>query len=439
MICEATLFENITVLTPTENGGTEIIENAFVAVKDRRILCVATDRTEAINLLPEYYFSYSGKDKLLLPAFANAHCHLAMTLMRNSADDMVLQDWLFNNIFPREAKLTPEIIVQGSKLAFVELIRGGTACVSDMYFAPHEVTTAAAEAGLRLNICCESTQSQPNGPTQVLTDSVSEYVKRWHDGFDGRIRSSLLVHSVYLYSESAYRELSDLAKNLGVGIQIHVSETEQEVTDCLEQYGQRPPAKLAAEGIFDVPTVAAHCVWLNDEDRALLARYGVYVAHNPISNLKLGSGIAAIERMLDAGIVVALGTDGAASNNRLDMFNEMRLAALLAKGVSGDPTAIPAHTALNMATINGYRALGFEECGVIKQGASADLQILRLTDANLCPLADLTSAVVYSAGRENVESVMCDGSFLLYKGELTSLDEEKIRAEAVNAASLIQL
>ncbi|MGI6077976.1 MAG: amidohydrolase [Fastidiosipilaceae bacterium] len=439
MINSATLFENITVLTPDDHGKIKIIDNGYVAVNNHRIVCVTTNQEEAKAALPNQYLSYSGKDKLLLPTFANAHCHLAMTLMRNSADDMVLQDWLFNNIFPREAKLTPDLIVKGTELAYVELIRGGTTCVADMYFAPHEVAASATQAGLRLNICCESTVSRGVNETRVMWDEVKSFVDQWHDSQEGRIRASLLVHSIYLYSESAYRELANLAKAAGVGIQIHVSETKKEVDDCLAQYGMRPPAKLAAEGIFDVPTVAAHCVWLNDEDRDVLARYGVHVAHNPISNLKLGSGIADVESMQRAGIPVALGTDGAASNNRLDMFSEMRTAALLAKGVSCDPTAVSAETALNMATVNGYRALGFVEGGLIQTGAIADLQILRLSDANLNPPANPTAAVVYSAGRENVESVMCDGQFLLYKGDLTTLDEAKIRYEAESASKLIQL
>lgn len=433
------LFEKITVLTPSPEGGTTVLEDAFVAVSGGRITAVTTSREEAIAALPSPWISYSGRHRLLMPSFANAHCHLAMTMMRNTADDMLLQDWLFNNIFPREAKLRPQDVATGMELSLMELIRGGCSCVADMYFYPETVAETAARAGVRIDLCQDAKVSGPDGKTVPAPDQAAAFVKRWHQAENGRIRVSLLVHSIYLYEEWIYREMSDIAKDLGVGIQVHVSETAKEVEDCVAKYGCRPPEKLAREGIFDVPTLAAHCVWLNDEDRSVLSSHGVHAVHNPVSNLKLGSGVADVPAMLKSGINVALGTDGAASNNRLDMFGEMRTAALLAKGVACDPTRLPAADVLRMATINGFGAMGHVDAGIIAPGMLADLQVLRLDDENLWPPADPVAMVVYSAGRENVESVLCDGRFLLYKGELTTLDEDRIRHDALDSAQHLVL
>lgn len=430
----AVLFEEIDVLTPRRDGSAEHLSDVFVAVRDGRIAAVTPDAAAAKALLPPGYLSYSGKDRLMIPSFANAHAHLAMTLMRNTADDLPLHQWLFENIFPREARLRASDIVCGSALAMAELIRGGTACMADMYFMPPLVADLAAEAGVRLNLCCDGVSRTAGGYTELLADSAADFVSRYHGAAGGRLRVSMLVHSVYLYPESAYRELAALAEALDIGVQVHISETRREVTDCLAQYGVRPPQKLFETGILDRPTVAAHGVWLDDADRELLARQRVACVHNPISNLKLGSGIADVPAMQRAGILVALGTDGAASNNRLDLYGEMRTAALIAKGCQTDPTLLSAADVFAMATLNGYRALGYEHGGVIETGADADLQILRLDDMGLCPHADPVSAVVYSAGRENVESVLCAGRFLLYKDALTVLDEEQIRWAAARSA-----
>lgn len=430
----AVLFEHIDVLTPRADGSAAVMKDVFVAVCGGRIAAVTPEAETAKAQLPPGYLSYSGKTRLMLPGFANAHAHLAMTLMRNTADDLPLHEWLFNNIFPREARLRAEDIVCGSALAMAELIRGGTPCMADMYFMPPLVADLAAEAGVRLNICCEGVSRSADGRTELLADSAAAFVSRYHRAAGGRLRVSMLVHSVYLYPEPAYRELAALAEALDIGVQVHISETRREVENCLTQCGVRPPQKLFEAGILDRPTVAAHCVWLDDADRELLTRQHVVCAHNPISNLKLGSGIADVPAMQRAGMSVALGTDGAASNNRLDLYGEMRTAALLAKGRQTDPTLLSAAEVFAMATLNGYRALGYEHCGIIEPGAEADLQILRMDDAGLCPDADPVSAVVYSAGRENVESVLCAGRFLLYKGELTVLDEERIRRAAAKSA-----
>ncbi len=434
------LFEDIMVVTPDSGWGMAVMTHQYVAISKGEIKVVSTDRETACSVLAEGFQTYAGKNRVLMSAFANAHGHLPMTLMRNTADDLPLHDWLFNNIFPRESKLTEKEVYAGANLALLEMIRGGTACAADMYYYSEAVARAALEAGFRLNLCCEGKGEDSAGESVLKTDQAKAFVEQYDGAGDGLLKASLLVHSIYLYEESMYRKLADLAKQLGIGIQVHVSETKKEVEDCLRAYGMRPPEKLAEEGVFEVPTVAAHCVWLDRQDREILKRHNVTCVHNPVSNLKLGSGIADVQSMLESGLKVALGTDGAASNNRLDMFQEMRLASLLPKGVFLDPVKMTAPNVLRMATTNGYEGLGFSQAGRVAPGTRADLQVINLTDANIQPAIyedtpeSVLSALVYSAGPENVESVYCDGRCLLYKNSFLTIDEEKVIAEALQAA-----
>ncbi len=427
---EAILFEKINCLTAGEDGVVKALRDMYVAVAEGDIQVVTQDRAAAVATLPPTFLSYRGQDKLLLPAFANAHTHLPMSLLRNSADDLRLHEWLYNNIFPREAKMRPEDIRVGTELSLLELIAGGVVCLADMYMMPEETAGACLEAGVRLNFCCESRSTGPSGYTEMRPDWAEAAVRDWEGRYDDRFRVSLLIHSVYLHQPEIYPLTATLAKSLGVGIHLHLSETQKENADCLKDYGLTPTAKLVADGIFDVPTLAAHCVWLSAEDRTILREKKVACSHNPTSNLKLGSGIAEIGKLVEEEIRVCLGTDGAASNNRLDLYAEMRLAALLAKGKACDPVALTADQVFKMATVEGYRSLRFDRGGIIAAGEPADLQVLCLSDPNLQPPASLLSAVVYSAGPENVESTLCNGEFLFYKGMHTTLDAEKITAEA---------
>lgn len=429
------LFRNIMLVTPDENQGIEIIDDVFVAVKSDKISYVGKDETQATNSLgSENYEVYAGQGRLILPALANTHGHLPMTLFRNQADDKNLHDWLFQVIFPREEHLSAKVVERGARLAIAEMIRSGTGAAAEMYYYHDAVAKVALDSGFRINFCCDAKAAPVRNKATLDPQILIDARKRW---LSDTIKISLLVHSVYLYEAEIYPQLAQLARQEDLPVQVHVAETVREVEECLKKYGRRPPAQLEEFGFFQTSTIAAHCVHLDSEDRKILARNNVYVAHNPASNLKLGSGIADIQALIDAGAAVSLGTDGAASNNNLDLYREMRLASLLAKSSTGRAESLPAQTVLTMATRTGMQALGFKESGRISTGMQADLQIVNLETADMTPLGNAAAALVYSCDSKNVESLMVAGQWLMKKHELTTIDEEKVRFEANETADWI--
>jgi 5-methylthioadenosine/S-adenosylhomocysteine deaminase len=439
----AVLFRKIQVVTPQLTGQTLVLADAFVAVAAGRILTVGTDEDQARQALAEAGFTdfevYEGRRKILWPAMANTHGHIPMTLMRNQTDDHNLHDWLFNYIFPREEHLTPEHVYHGTLLGLAEMIRSGTGTAADMYYESDQVAAAALKTGLRLNVCCDGKTDGPDGRKHLQRPALDAFIRNWQGSGDGLIQVALMVHSIYLYEPYLYAELAEAARETGCYVQVHVSETSREVEECLARYGCRPPRQLAKFGLLDGPTVAAHCVHLDDDDRQLLAEKKVLVAHNPSSNLKLGSGIADVAAMLAAGIRVGLGTDGAASNNNLNLYQEMRLASLLAKGSSGDAARLPAGQALRMATLDGQQGLGFADCGCIAPGWQADLQIVDADRPAMWPLGDAAAALVYSAEGSFVESLMVAGRWLMRKHELLTLDEEQAKYYAASSSAALTL
>ncbi len=431
---ENVLFDRITLVTPGTDGQVTVRQEAWIAVKDGRIACVAPDRTSAEGALEGTdYVLYPGRDRLLLPTFANTHNHMAMSLLRNAADDLALHNWLFDVIFPREEKLDYGLVATGSRLALAEMIRSGTGASADMYFYHEAAIEAALEAGFRLNFSVDAKRPDSSGAGVPDERILSEQIRRWRS--EPLLRVSLLVHSVYLYPQAVYPQLAAMAAGQGCTVQIHVAETAREVRECLQQYGRRPAAQLARFGFFQTPTLAAHCVPLDDEERASLARPAVYVAHCPASNLKLGSGMADIVALQEAGATVVLGTDGPASNNNLDMYHDMRLASLLGKGLRRDAALLPAATMLKMATQDGCAALGYADSGLIAAGWQADLQVVRTDSPGFNPPANPVNALLYSAAAADVESLMVAGQWLMYKRALQTLDEEKTRFEAEQAAA----
>lgn len=412
------------------------IPDGWVSVHDGRIVYAGDSETKArASLAGVRHETYDGKGKIMLPAMANTHGHLAMSLLRNQADDRNLHDWLFNIIFPRETRLNENNVYIGSQLAIAEMIRAGTGAAADMYFYPESVIRAALDSCFRLNYCLDAKTTGSNGQIIVNTDLISDHINQYSRHQSGLLRVSLLVHSVYLYPADIYPDLAQAALALNCPVQIHLSETLKEVDDCLEKYRCRPARQLEKFGFFQTPTIAAHCVHLDDEDRAILARHHVLAAHNPSSNLKLGSGFADIQALFKAGVSVGIGTDGAASNNNLDLYREMRLTGLLAKGMSGDAAALPAPVLLEMATRTGMAGLGFGESGKIAAGWQADLQIVNCQTPSMTPLGDPLSALVYSADSGCVESLMVDGRWLMRKRELLTIDEEKMLFEAAREAA----
>lgn len=435
---DAVFFRRIRCLTPNETGQWIDRSDQYVAVRDGRIVAMGEQEDAVRQTLAGVPYSvYSGRGKLLLPALANLHGHIAMTLFRNQADDRNLHDWLFNVIFPREAHLNEAVVRAGTRLGLLEMIRSGTGAAADMYYFHETIAEAAVEAGFRLNFSVDVKQSTADGKTIVQPQLMRDAQRLAGQAPDQLLQASLLVHSVYLYDSGLYPDLADLAADLNCPVQVHVSETAREVEDCLALHGRRPPAQLAEYGFFRTPTLAAHCVHLDDADRRLLAEHDVTCVHNPASNLKLGSGFADVPAMLSAGIRVGLGTDGAASNNTLDLYRDMHLAALAAKGQRCDAAVLPATDILRMATRDGMTGLGFERSGSIEPGAAADLQVVDLDRPELTPLGQPASALVYCATGASVESTMVAGRWLMKKHEMMTLDEEKILAEARTASNWI--
>jgi len=371
---------------------------------------------------------------LAIPGLVNAHTHAAMTLFRSYADDMALMDWLNQKIWPVEANLTPEDIYWGTLLAIAEMLKSGTTAFADMYFFMPQAARAVADSGIRA-VLSRGMAGVAKNAMEALADSEVFY-REYNNAADGRITVMLGPHAPYTCPPAYLREVVNLAQRLGAEIHIHLSETKGEVEDCLKQYGKTPIALMDELGVLDCGVLAAHCVHVTPEDIAIMRDKKVRVAHNPGSNMKLASGIAPVTAMLEAGVCVGLGTDGAASNNNLDMLEEMRLAALLHKVSSYNPVAVPAVTAINMATANGAEALGLgKKIGKLKAGYKADIVLINMDKLHWQPRHDRASLLVYAAAASDVDTVLVNGKVLLADGRLTTIDEERLVAEVEKRAA----
>lgn len=372
------------------------------------------------------------KGNLLIPAFYNTHCHAAMTLFRGYGEDLPLQRWLEERIFPAEEKLTHRSVRVATTWAIAEMLKSGIASFSDMYMFEDAVAEAVLETGIKANLSRSIVSFDPE--INIRADSrfaeTQELIRAYRDADDGRIRTDLSLHAEYTNVPRACRDLAAYGVEEGLGMQIHLSETEKEHLECRARHGKTPARFFADLGVFELPTTAAHCVWLEDEDIALLAEKGVSVAHNPVSNLKLGSGVMPLKKLLDAGVNVSLGTDGVASNNRLDVLREMQTAAILHKGITRDPAVTQARQMLTLATRNGALAQGRPDCGEIRVGYRADLVLIDRYAIHNQPVYDDYAMLAYSAERSDVLFTMVDGRILYKNGEYTSIDEERLTAEA---------
>lgn len=363
--------------------------------------------------------------KLVLPGLVNAHGHAAMTLFRSYADDLPLMEWLEKKIWPLEKKLEPADVYWGTLLSILEMLKSGTTTFADMYFFMDEVARAVEESGLR-GVLCRGLVGVGDSALKGLKES-KEFHRNWHQKAGGRITTTLGPHAPYTCPPEYLEQVLQLQKGLGVPLQIHLAETEGEMEYCREKYNMSPVELMNSIDLFSAPTLAAHCVHLSPEDIEILAEKKVRVAHNPGSNLKLASGISPLPRILEAGVVVGLGTDSAASNNNLDLLEEMRLAALIHKGVNKNSHAIPACKALELATSSGAAAVFLENTGSLEAGKLADLVIINYDGVpHLTPGHNPVSDIVYSAGPRDVHLVMVDGVVLLEKGSCRLLDEERI-------------
>ena len=372
-----------------------------------------------------------GKNGLLMPGFYNTHCHAAMTLERGVGSDLNLMDWL-HQIFPIEDRLNAEHVYNGTRLAILEMLRRGCVAFADMYFYMDEVARAAVEMGIRANICRGCTSREGLDSTRDLY--------RAHEGAgDGLVKVYTGLHSEYLTTPEIAAYALEVAKELSTGIHVHVAETKSETDGCVERHGVTPVKYFDKLGFFERQTIAAHLVHVTDEDIETLAERGVYMAHNPASNLKLASGVAPVAKMLEKGVRVALGTDGPSSNNVLDMLGDMRLASLVQKGAFGDPKLLPAREALTMATRTGAQALGYADCGLLEAGMRADMILLDGEAENMLPGPDPLADAVYAAQGMNVTLTMVNGQIVYQDGKFTTFDEAEVKRKAMESAKALQV
>ena len=407
--------------------GLRCLEDAYLGIDGPVIDYIGTARPQAA-----YDAEKDMRGRLLLPGLVNCHGHSPMVLLRGVGSDLSLQEWLFGKIMPIEDKLTAEDIRLGNQLALLEMISTGTTSYSDMYFEPQTAVENALACGIKANIsrpvqCFDKDESY--GENFRAKESIQLF-KDFHGAGDGRVRIDFSVHAEYTCFEHIVRPYSADCKALGGRMHIHLSETKKEHDECVEKYGKTPARWFYDLGTFDSPTAAAHCVFVTEEDMALMLEKGVSPIHNPTSNMKLGSGFAPIQRMLDLGLNVALGTDGAASNNNLNMMEELHLAAVLHNGYHQDPTILKPVQLLAMATRNGAKLQGREDTGALEVGKKADIIALDLTRPHLYPNVDPMALTVYSAQGSDVVMTMVDGRILYENGEFMTLDADKILYEA---------
>ena len=376
-----------------------------------------------------------AEGKILLPGLVNTHTHLSMTLFRGLADDLSLDSWLNDHIWPMEANLNGDYCYIGALLGAVELIKSGTTTFSDMYFYMEDVARAVEEAGIRAVL---SYGMIDFGDAERRENEIKENLTLFENcnGMaDGRIKVFFGPHSPYTASEELLVKVRELADEYGMGIHIHVSETQKEINDVSEEKGLRPFEYLDKIGLLGPDVVAAHSVWLSDEEIEIIKKNDVKVSHNPCSNMKLASGIAPVSKLIENGVCVSIGTDGASSNNNLDLIEELKTASLLQKVSTLDPKVLTSDEAIAMGTINGARTLGLEdEIGSIEVGKKADIILIDTNCANMVPdSSSLSSNVIYSANGSNVDTTICNGKILMENKKLTVLNEQEIYDKARQA------
>jgi 5-methylthioadenosine/S-adenosylhomocysteine deaminase len=405
-------------------------EHHAVAIRDGRIVALLPSVDARSRFDAQESVELAGH--ALIPGLINAHTHAAMNLLRGLADDLPLMDWLQKHIWPAESRwVGSEYVRDGSELAIAEMLRGGVTCFQDMYFFPDVTAEAARRLGMRASlgmIVIDFPSAWASDAQDYLRKGIA--LRDRHKD-DPLLSFAFAPHAPYTVSESTLREIRTLADELDVQIQMHVHETADEIKQSLKHHGKRPLARLNEFGLMTPNLMAVHMTQLTNEEIALLAETAVHVIHCPESNLKLASGFCPVAKLMQAGINVALGTDGAASNNDLDMFGELRTASLLAKGVAADATALPATEALRMATLNGARALGLErEIGSLTPGKWADITAVNLAQLECQPVHNPLSQLIYAAGRQHVSDVWVAGTQLLRSGVLTRMDENALCEKA---------
>ncbi len=417
------LFKDITII----DENYEIQENMNLLTQGKEIKYIGKE-------VPKDYSGevYEGKNKVLSPGFFNIHCHIPMTILRGYGDGLSLQKWLFERIFPYEDRLKGEDCFWASQLGAIELIKSGASSFSDMYFYIEDIIRAIDVSGLKANISHGIAGGDEVKNFQELkgikdTNRTYELLKNREED---RIKIDIALHAEYTSTENLVRFLADYAKEKEIIVQTHISETKHEHEESISRHGLTPSAYLEKCGLLDNPLVAAHCVWVEEEDMDILKAKDVTVAHCISSNLKLGSGFAPIKRMMEKGIRLGFGTDGASSNNNLNMLEEINLSVMANKGINHDPLFMTSKEIFQMATINGARAQGRKDTGGIKVGNRADIVVYDFDKPHLQPVHDVLSNIIFSAQASDICLNMVDGEVLYKDGELLTMDSERVIYES---------
>ena len=423
-----TLFKNANTIDKTGESLTGIdiyIDCEHIIFADRPDKAEKNKKTAAFE--PDRVIN--AENMLVIPGLYNAHTHLPMTMFKGYAEDMPLDVWLSEKIWPAEKRLTDMIAYYNALWAIAEQIKNGIISFSEMYMFPENILQAADESGVKLNYCngVMSFDANENPKNNKDFTKAKKLYKNYHNSACGRIKIDMSVHAEYTNHEKIIGAVADFSNEHMIINQVHISETKKEHEECAARHGMTPIEFLDSLNFFDSPTVAAHCVHVTDDDMDIMAEKGVTAAHCPSSNLKLACGIARVPEMIKRGVNIAMGTDGSASNNNLDILKEMYIASILQKGISGNPEAMPAKDMLKYATINSAVAQGREDSGSIEAGKKADLTVLDLNSIEAIPAYNYDGALLYSLSGRNVIMTMCDGKILYENGEFKTIDIEKVK------------
>ena len=422
------LIHNCTAALMDEAGT--VLPGAFVAVEGTQITYVGTQRPQG-----SFEEEIDGEGGVLMPGFVNAHTHVPMTAMRGYGDGNNLQDWLHNYIFPVEARWDDRAIRCCTDLGLAEMISSGVTCIADMYGHSPAIAQEVAAAGISANLSVGGVQFTDDFNPDTHNDCrvQRELTEQWHGYNDGQILVDASVHGEYTSHQQLWRWMAGYAREHGLGMHVHISETRSEHEECLARHGKTPIQVLNDYGVWDGRAIAAHCVWTTPEDWAVMAEKGISAIHNPMSNLKLGSGIAPVPAMKKAGVNVCLGTDGVSSNNCTDFFGDLKIAAILHNGAGCDPLALLPIDALRMATANGGRALG-RKTGVIAEGYTADLILVDFSHLNLTPCHSVLSHLAYAAHGSDVRMNMARGRVICKDGDFLTIDIQRVKREVADYA-----
>ena len=421
------LFENAMILLDDS-----VIPCGYLGVRGKNISYIG-----AVCPQEEYAVRRNMTGKLLIPGFYNMHTHTPMTLLRGVGSGLPLDRWLNEAIFPVEAQLRDEDYSCGSRLAMMEMLSSGTVSFTDMYDGPEITAEEVLSAGMKANLCCFIVGFDPSAPYESNEKAMKspEFFRRYNGRGDGRLRVDFSIHAEYTNFDSLAAAYAAECKKAGAGMHIHLSETRKEHEECRQRHGGLTPTQWFAEmGVLDNPTIAAHCVWVDDRDMEILKEKNVTCVHNPSSNMKLGSGFMPLRKLLDRGINVCIGTDGAASNNNLNMVEEIHLSSLIHNGFHMDPTYVRPAELIRMATLNGAAGQRRERAGALREGWAADIAAVDLDAPHLLPCLDVPALITYSMQSSDVVMTMADGQILYENGEFLTIDAEKTRADVLASA-----